>query len=96
MALKNVTVTGYPKSIDHADKGRDEGDIVPPGLITFNISQANVAGLFRDLPGNVTPPKSGMTFLSAKETPIVLWAIQPKIGPILWTSEPTQPAKKAP
>ena len=73
MALKDVTVTGYPKSIDHADKGRDKGDIESPGLIGFDTSHANVAGLFRDLPGDVIPETPKMTFLEVKETPQVPW-----------------------
>lgn len=73
MALRNISVTGYPKSIDHADKGRDKGDIHPPGLIKFDTSHANVASLFRDLPGEVIPEDSDMTFLKVKETPEIPW-----------------------
>jgi len=47
MYLREVAITGYPVSVHHDDKGRDKGDIVPPGRIAEDTSHADVVSPFR-------------------------------------------------
>ncbi|MCH5375331.1 MAG: glycoside hydrolase family 55 protein, partial [Planctomycetes bacterium] len=47
--IRNTKVTGYGKSIDNADKGRDKGDVVQAGVVTEDTSHQNVASLFLEL-----------------------------------------------
>ena len=68
--LRNTTITGYGKSIDNADKGRDKGDVEPPGLVSEDTSHANVASLFHDLGGTLPSERQ---HLPVKETPEVPW-----------------------
>ncbi len=73
MYLRSVEITGHPISIDHADKGRDKGDVTAPGLIAEDTSHANVAAPFR-FAGEKTFAEAGpVTHLPVKETPQVPW-----------------------
>lgn len=73
MYLKNVAVSGYPVSVDHADKGRDKGDIVEAGLIAEDTSHATVSALFRDLKDNTFSTAGAVRHLPVKETPEIPW-----------------------
>lgn len=68
--VRNTSITGYGKSIDNADKGRDKGDVVADGLIAEDTSHANVASLFLDLDGTLPEERR---HLPPKETPDVPW-----------------------
>lgn len=73
MYLRNVEITGHSVSIDHADKGRDRGDVKDAGLIAEDTSHANVAAPFR-FEGLKTFAEAGkVTHLPVKETPEVPW-----------------------
>ncbi|WP_166820053.1 glycoside hydrolase family 55 protein [Thalassoroseus pseudoceratinae] len=68
--VRNTKITGYGKSIDNADKGRDKGDVEQPGLVTEDTSHTNVASQFLDLDGTLPEKRS---HLPVKETPEVSW-----------------------
>lgn len=68
--VRNTRITGYGKSIDNADKGRDKGDVEQPGLVTEDTSHTNVTAQFLDLDG--TRPEK-RRHLPVKETPEVPW-----------------------
>lgn len=68
--IRNTSITGYRNSVNNADKGRDKGDVVPPGVVSEDTSHANVGSLYRELNGTVPP---GRRFLPVKETPDVPW-----------------------
>jgi hypothetical protein len=71
--LRNVEVLGYGLAVNNDDKGRDKGDIGPPGLIAEDTSHKNVRSLFREV-GDGTLARSGeITHLPVKETPEVPW-----------------------
>lgn len=73
MYLRNVEVSGYPVSIDHADKGRDKGDIVAQGRIAADTSHSDVVSLFRDLKDKTIASAGEVRHLPVKETPEVAW-----------------------
>lgn len=68
--LRNTSITGYGKSVDNSDKGRDKGDIVDAGRILENTSHSNVVSLFREVDGTIPPDRFR---LEARETPDVPW-----------------------
>ncbi len=68
--IRNTSITGYGKSIDNADKGRDKGDVKQPGLVTEDTSHKNVASQFHNLNGTLPQKRR---FLPVKETPEVPW-----------------------
>lgn len=71
--LRDVEILGYRLAVNHDDKGRDKGDIGPPGLIAEDTSHKNVRSLFREV-GDGTFAQSGeVTHLPVKETPVVPW-----------------------
>lgn len=72
--LRNVEVHGYAISVDHADKGRDKGDVKEPGLIAEDTSHAEVQGLFREVPDHTFATAGVVKHLPVKETPDVPWA----------------------
>jgi len=73
MVLRNVEISGYPKSIDHADKGRDKGDVTSPGAIALDTSHANVTSLFREVPDGTIASAGPISRLPVKETPPIPW-----------------------
>jgi len=73
MYLRNVEVTGYVKAVDHADKGRDKGDVEASGVIAEDTSHQNVSSLFRDLPSATFADAGKVRHLPVKETPEVSW-----------------------
>ena len=68
--VRNTKIAGYGKSIDNADKGRDKGDIVSPGLIEEDTSHTNVASLFQELDDTLPQTRR---HLPVKETPDIPW-----------------------
>ena len=73
MYLRDVEISGHAVSIDHADKGRDKGDVKEAGVITEDTSHANVAAPFR-FEGLKTFAEAGkVTHLPVKETPEMPW-----------------------
>lgn len=73
MSLRNVDVSGYPVSIDHADKGRDKGDVTTAGVITEDTSHANVSALFREVKDKTFATAGEVRHLLVKETPDIAW-----------------------
>lgn len=73
MALRNVDIVGYRKAVDHADKGRDKGDIDPPGTIVDDTSHRTVASLFREVEDGTWKTAGEIRELPVKETPQVPW-----------------------
>jgi len=73
MYLRNVEVSGYAKAIDHADKGRDKGDVVEAGVIVEDTSHANVMSLFREPTVTTFANGGAVKHLPVKETPEVAW-----------------------
>lgn len=73
MYLRNVEVSGYPFSIDHADKGRDKGDITAAGVIVEDTSHANVTALFREVKDRTFAFAGEVKHLPVKETPDIAW-----------------------
>jgi hypothetical protein len=71
--LRNVNVSGYPVSVDNADKGRDKGDIVAAGLIAEDTSHKSVTGLFRTIPENTFANAGKVAHLPVKESPVIPW-----------------------
>jgi hypothetical protein len=71
--LRNVHISGYAKSVDNADKGRDKGDIDAAGQIAEDTSHKNVTGLFRSIPDNTFATAGKVTHLPVKESPAVPW-----------------------
>ncbi len=73
MYLRNVQVNGYELPIDHADKGRDKGDVTKAGVIAEDTSHTHVSGLFRDLSDHTFGSAGAVKHLPVKETPEVPW-----------------------
>jgi hypothetical protein len=73
MYLRNVEVKGYPIAIDHADKGRDKGDVVASGTIAEDTSHTQVHGLFREISGQTFASVGPVAHLPVKESPEVPW-----------------------
>lgn len=73
MYLRNVDISGYAKSVDNADKGRDKGDIDAAGHIAEDTSHQNVTGLFRSIPDSTFATAGAVTHLPVKESPAVPW-----------------------
>lgn len=71
--FRNVHISGYAKSVDNADKGRDKGDVVDAGMIVEDTSHRNVTGLFRTIPDNTFATAGKVAHLPVKETPVVAW-----------------------
>ena len=73
MYLRDVEITGHSIAIDHADKGRDKGDVKEVGRIAEDTSHTNVVSPFR-FEGEKTIAEAGkVTHLPVKETPEVPW-----------------------
>ena len=73
MVLRDVEINGHAISVDHADKGRDKGDVKESGRIAEDTSHANVVSPFR-FEGEKTFAEAGkVTHLPVKETPEVPW-----------------------
>jgi len=73
MYLRGVEVRGYGIAVDHADKGRDKGDVKEAGVIAEDTSHANVVSPFR-FEGEKTFNDAGkVAHLPVKETPEVPW-----------------------
>ena len=73
MYCRNVEIRGYARSIDHADKGRDKGDVESPGLIREDTSHANVVSQFRDLSDATFADAGSVPHLPAKDAPEIPW-----------------------
>jgi hypothetical protein len=73
MYLRNVLIDGYPISIDHADKGRDKGDVVSVGVVQEDTSHTSVRSLFRDVKDQTFATAGAIQHLAVKETPEVAW-----------------------
>ncbi len=73
MVLRNVEISGYAKSINHSDKGRDKGDITSPGLVTEDTSHRSVAALFREIHDKTFATAGEVKHLTVKETPVIPW-----------------------
>jgi len=73
MYLRNVEILGYRLAVNHDDKGRDKGDVGPPGLIAEDTSHKNVRSLFREVGDGTFAQAGEVTHLPVKETPEVLW-----------------------
>lgn len=71
--LRNVQVSGYAKSVDSADKGRDKGDIDAAGLIVEDTSHNHMTGLFRSIPDNTFATSGEIVHLPVKESPAIAW-----------------------
>jgi len=71
--LRDVEITGYAVSIDHADKGRDKGDVTDEGLITEDTSHREVHALFRDVPDQTFATAGAAVHLPVKESPDIPW-----------------------
>lgn len=73
MYVRGVEITGHAVSIDHADKGRDKGDVKAAGRIAEETSHANVVSPFR-FEGEKTFAEAGkVTHLPVKDPPEVSW-----------------------
>lgn len=73
MYLRDVAISGYAVAVDHADKGRDKGDVKAAGRIIEDTSHANVSAPFR-FAGEKTFAETGaVTHLQVQETPEVPW-----------------------
>lgn len=73
MVLRNVEVSGYAKSVDNADKGRDKGDVINAGLVNFDTSHKNVKSQFRSASMQTFEDVGEVRQLPVKETPVVPW-----------------------
>jgi len=73
MYLRNVEISGYAKSVDHADKGRDKGDVEPAGVVREDTSHANVTSLFREIPDSTFATAGEVKHLPVKESPGIPW-----------------------
>ncbi|MBL9152135.1 MAG: hypothetical protein JNK37_06615 [Verrucomicrobiales bacterium] len=73
MYLRQVGVTGYPLAIDHADKGRDKGDVPAAGTVAEDTSHTNVVSLFREIRDGTFATAGAVAHLPVKETPSVPW-----------------------
>ena len=73
MYLRGVEITGHAIAVEHADKGRDKGDVKAAGLIAEDTSHTDVHGRFRELKDNTFASAGLVTHLPVKETPAVSW-----------------------
>ena len=73
MYLRGVEITGHAIAVEHADKGRDKGDVKAAGLIAEDTSHTDVHGRFRELKDNTFASAGLVTHLPVKETPEVSW-----------------------
>lgn len=73
MYFRNVEVGGYDVPVDHADKGRDKGDVKNAGVIREDTSHASVQALFRDVKDQTFATAGEVRHLPVKETPDVPW-----------------------
>ncbi len=91
MYLRNVDISGYAKSVDNADKGRDKGDIDAAGEIAEDTSHKNVTGLFRSIPDNTFATAGEVTHLPVKESPAVPWGAPAKdwVNLVTFGADPT-------
>lgn len=71
--LRDVEVLGYRLAVNNDDKGRDKGDVGPPGLIAEDTSHKNVRSLFREVGDGTFAQAGETTHLPVKETPVVPW-----------------------
>ena len=70
---RNVQIAGYAKAIDHADKGRDKGDVAAPARIAEDTSHKDVSTLFREGGDGTFGAAGAVRHLPVKETPEVAW-----------------------
>lgn len=73
MYLRNVEILGYRLAVNHDDKGRDKGDVGPPGLIAEDTSHKNVRSLFREVGDGTFAQAGEVSHLPVKETPEIPW-----------------------
>jgi hypothetical protein len=73
MYLRNVEVRGYGTAVDHADKGRDKGDVKDAGLILEDTSHTNVSAPFYFEGEKTLADAPKRAHLPVKETPEVPW-----------------------
>jgi hypothetical protein len=73
MYLRGVEISGHAVSINHADKGRDKGDVKAAGRIVEDTSHANVVSPFRFEGEKTLAEAVRVTHLPVKETPEVPW-----------------------
>ncbi len=73
MYLRNIEVSGHATSVDHADKGRDKGDVKDAGVIAEDTSHADVHALFREVGDHTFGTAGKVMHLPVKETPEVPW-----------------------
>ncbi len=73
MYLRNVAILGYRQAINHDDKGRDKGDVGPPGVVREDTSHRNVTSLFREIKDRTFATAGEIVHLPVKETPVVTW-----------------------
>lgn len=73
MYLRNVEILGYRLAVNHDDKGRDKGDVGPPGLIAEDTSHKNVRSLFREVGDSTFAQAGEVSHLPVKETPEIPW-----------------------
>jgi hypothetical protein len=71
--FRNVEISGYAKSVENADKGRDKGDVVAAGLIAEDTSHRAVTGLFRGITNGTFADAGSVTHLPVKESSVVPW-----------------------
>lgn len=74
MYLRQVEITGYTPAVDHADKGRDKGDVAAAGLVQEDTSHTDVHGLFRDLDKSTFEKAGSVPHLPVKDAPEIPWA----------------------
>lgn len=73
MYLRNVEILGYRQAINHDDKGRDKGDIGPPGIVMEDTSHRSVSSLFREIKDGTFATAGEIVHLPVKETPAIPW-----------------------
>ncbi len=73
MYLRDLEIAGHAVAVDHADKGRDKGDVKDAGVIVEDTSHADVHGLFREVKDHTFATAGTVKHLPVKETPEVPW-----------------------
>lgn len=71
--FRNVDVSGYARSVENADKGRDKGDIDGENHITEDTSHKQVTGVFHHIPDNTFATAGKVTHLPVKDSPVIPW-----------------------
>ncbi len=73
MYFRNVEIAGYEKSVDNADRNRDQGDIAGSTHLIHETSHANVVSQFRHLDEATLAAAGELKSLPVKEIPQVDW-----------------------